>query len=225
MDTIVKYFKLDDSEVHSKFPLTVPELENLFGRKFISYDKKSDQHYDCISAFIKSMRGSDPDAALYYAARMLEGGEDPVFIARRMIIFASEDIGNAEPRALPLAISVLQAVEAIGMPEARINLGQGITFLASCPKSNSSYTAINKAIDYVKRTGTAEVPELLRSSQKNQGYLYPHDYPKHYVDQNYWPNALARESFYDILDSDKRPLGFEKTLADYLRWMKQNDSK
>lgn len=167
------------------------------------------------------MRGSDPDAALYYAARMLEGGEDPVFIARRMIIFASEDIGNAEPRALPLAISVLQAVEAIGMPEARINLGQGITFLASCPKSNSSYTAINKAIDYVKRTGTAELPLILRSAQKNQGYVYPHDHPKHYVEQNYWPEGLARETFYDILDVDKKTLGFEKNLAEYLRWMKK----
>lgn len=223
MDTIVKYYKLDDPEVLEKFPLTVPELETLFGRKFISYDKKSDQHYDCISAFIKSMRGSDPDAALYYAARMLEGGEDPVFIARRMIIFASEDIGNAEPRALPLAISVLQAVEAIGMPEARINLGQGITFLASCPKSNASYVAINKAIEYVKRTGTAEVPELLRSSMKNQGYVYPHDYPKHFVEQNYWPESLRRESFYEILDLEKKPLGFEKNLAEYLRWMKSNE--
>lgn len=224
MDTIVKYFKLNDPEVLSKFPLTVHELEQLFGRKFISYDKKSDQHYDCISAFIKSLRGSDPDAALYYAARMLEGGEDPVFIARRMIIFASEDIGNAEPRALPLALSVLQAVEAIGMPEARINLGQGITFLASCPKSNSSYLAINKAIEYVKRTGAAEVPEQLRSSMKNQGYVYPHDYPKHFVEQNYWPESIRRESFYDILDTDKKPLGFEKNMAEYLRWMKFNES-
>jgi putative ATPase len=223
LDTIIKYYKLNDEEVLSQFPLAVIDLENLFGRKFITYDKKSDQHYDCVSAFIKSMRGSDPDAALYYAARMLEGGEDPVFIARRMIIFASEDIGNAEPRALPLAMSVLQAIEAIGMPEARINLGQGITFLASCPKSNSSYKAINQAIDYVRRTGTVEVPQILRSSQKGQGYLSPHDHPKHFVEQNYWPEVLPREKFYDITDSGKKPLGFEKTLAEYLRWMKRSE--
>jgi putative ATPase len=132
------------------------------GKKLIPYDKKSDQHYDCISAFIKSMRGSDPDAALYYCARMLSGGEDPVFIARRMIIFASEDIGNAEPRALPLALACLQAVEAIGMPECRINLGHVVTFLASCPKSNRAYLAINQAMSYVERTGSPELPQSFK---------------------------------------------------------------
>lgn len=219
-ETILKYFTLGDAEINEKFPLNPEELEKLFGRKFISYDKKSDQHYDCISAFIKSMRGSDPDAALYYAARMLEGGEDPVFIARRMIIFASEDVGNAEPRALPLAISVLQAVEAIGMPEARINLSQGITFLACCPKSNASYNAINAAIEFVKSTGTQDVARILKSSQKNQGYKYPHDYPKHFVEQNYWPDSVKPQKFYELETAEKKPVGFEKTLAEYLKWMR-----
>ena len=116
-----------------------------------------------------------------------------------------------------LAISVLQAVEAIGMPEARINLGQGITFLASCPKSNSSYVAINKAIEYVKRTGTVEVPQLLRSSQKNQGYLYPHDFEKGYAEQNYWPEAIPPQKFYQPVAR-----GQEKLIIDYLNWLKSN---
>ena len=224
-ETILKYFKLDDTEISQRFPLSIEELEKLFGRKFISYDKKSDQHYDCISAFIKSMRGSDPDAALYYAARMLEGGEDPVFIARRMIIFASEDIGNAEPRALPLAISVLQAVEAIGMPEARINLSQGITFLACCPKSNASYKAINAAIEFVKTTGTLDVARILKSTQRGQGYKYPHDFPRHFVEQNYWPDNLNPQAFYELESIDKKPIGFEKTLAEYLRWIRSQKSQ
>jgi len=212
-ELILKLYKFEDK---NQFPLSIEKIEDLMGKKLISYDKSSDQHYDCISAFIKSLRGSDPDAALYYCARMLEGGEDPVFIARRMIIFASEDIGNAEPRALPLAMACLQAVEAIGMPECRINIGQVVTFLASCPKSNRSYLAMDKAIEYVKKTGTAEVPKLLQSSQKNQGYKYPHDYDRHYVKQNYWPESLPREKFYQ-----PSQMGSEKTLAQYLDWIRQ----
>ncbi len=214
MDLVFKLYSIEDEK--NNFPLSVEKLEELLGRKLISYDKRSDQHYDCISAFIKSMRGSDPDAALYYCARMLEGGEDPVFIARRMIIFASEDIGNAEPRALPLAVACLQAVEAIGMPECRINLGHVVTFLASCPKSNRSYLAIDKALSYVRRTGTADVPANLKSSQKNQGYRYPHDSEKGYIDQNYWPEGLKKENFFE-----PKEIGAEKKLAEYLNWLKQ----
>ncbi len=214
LDLVFKLYKVPDEE--TLFPLSLNALEDLMGKKLISYDKKSDQHYDCISAFIKSMRGSDPDAALYYCARMLVGGEDPVFIARRMIIFASEDIGNAEPRALPLAIACLQAVEAIGMPECRINLGHVITFLASSPKSNRAYLAINQAISYVERTGSPDLPRILKSSQKNQGYLYPHDFEKGFIDQNYWPESISHEKFYE-----PKNIGAEKNISEYLNWLRK----
>lgn len=213
-ETVIKFYNV--KTVEDPFPLSVDELEKLMGRKIIPYDKKSDQHYDCISAFIKSMRGSDPDAALYYCARMLEGGEDPSFIVRRMIIFASEDIGNADPRALTMATACLQAVEAIGMPEARINIGQVVTYLASCPKSNKAYLAINAAIEYVQKTGTPELPVHLRSSQKGQGYLYPHNHPKNWVKQSYWPPLTKPETFYEPSQS-----GFEKNISEYLRWLKE----
>lgn len=214
LDLVFKLYNTPDEE--KLFPLSLNALEDLMGKKLISYDKKSNQHYDCISAFIKSMRGSDPDAALYYCARMLIGGEDPVFIARRMIIFASEDVGNAEPRALPLAIACLQAVEAIGMPECRINLGQVVTFLASCPKSNRAYLAINSAMSYAERTGSPEVPKILQSSQKNQGYQYPHDSEKGYVQQNYWPESLQPEKFYE-----PKNIGNEKNITEYLTWIRK----
>lgn len=213
-ETVIKFYKVKTDE--DPFPLSVDDLEKLMGRKVIPYDKKSDQHYDCISAFIKSMRGSDPDAALYYCARMLEGGEDPSFIVRRMIIFASEDIGNADPRALTMATSCLQAVEAIGMPEARINIGQVVTYLASCPKSNKSYLAINAAIEYVQKTGTPELPVNLRSATKGEGYKYPHNHPKNWVKQNYWPPQAKPETFYEPSNS-----GFEKNISEYLRWLKE----
>lgn len=214
-ETVTKFYRVKTDE--DQFPLSIVSLENLMGRKIIPYDKKSEQHYDCISAFIKSMRGSDPDAALYYCARMLEGGEDPTFIARRMIIFASEDVGNADPRALTLAVSCLQAIEAIGMPEGRINLGQTVAYLASCPKSNKSYLGINAAIEFVKKTGTPEIPMHLRSGQKGQGYLYPHSAPKGYIKQNYWPASVQTENFYE--PSNK---GFEKNISEYLKWLKED---
>ncbi len=161
------------------------------------------------------MRGSDPDAAVYYMARMLEGGEDPVFIARRMIVFASEDVGNADPRALPLAVACLHAVEAIGMPECRINLAQGVTFLASCPKSNASYDAVNSAIEFVKNNVNHDVPAILKSAGKNQSYKYPHTYPKGFVKQNYWPELMEPQNFYQ-----PKNIGFEKTISEYLKWIK-----
>lgn len=198
------------------FPLSSEDLVKVVGQRVLNYDKKSEQHYDCISAFIKAMRGSDPDAALYYCARMLKGGEDPLFIARRLIIFASEDVGNADPRALSVAVACLQALEAIGLPEGRITLGQTVTYLASCPKSNKAYEAINKALDYVEQTGTSEIPLILRSSQKGQGYLYPHQFPKAYVEQSYWPVNLKPEKFYEPSSR-----GFEKNISDYLRWLRE----
>lgn len=197
------------------FPVNEEGLETFLNKRLLAYDKKSDNHYDSISAFIKSMRGSDPDAAIYYMARMLEGGEDPVFIARRMVVFASEDIGNADPRALPLAIACLQAVEAIGMPECRINLAQGVTFLASCPKSNASYEAVNAAMEFVGKNTNHAIPTHIKSIGKAQGYKYPHSYPKGYVKQSYWPEAMEPQKFYE-----PKNIGFEKNITEYLKWIK-----
>ncbi|MBC7464778.1 MAG: replication-associated recombination protein A [Bdellovibrio sp.] len=217
LESILELYKINPHQ----FELTDEDIENLFGKKVIAYDKSADQHYDCISAFIKSIRGSDADAAMYYMARMLEGGEDPVFIARRLIILASEDIGNAEPRALPLAIAGLQAVEAIGLPEGRINLAQVVTFLASCPKSNRSYMALNKAVAFVQETGSPELPESLKSSQKGNGkYVYPHDFDKGWVHQNYWPPKLAPQTFYEPTNH-----GQEKNILEYMKWLKSNGTK
>lgn len=166
--------------------------EESIQKKSIVYDKKGDQHYDTISAFIKSMRGSDPDASIYYLAKMLYAGEDPRFIARRIVICASEDVGNADPMALVIAVSALKAVEFVGMPEARIPLAQAVTYIAKAPKSNASYIAIEKAMDDIKKEQTMEVPEHLKDSHYSgaeklghgKGYKYPHDYGG-YVEQDY----------------------------------------
>ena len=168
------------------------------------YDKHGENHYDTISAFIKSMRGSDPDAALFWLARMLEGGEDPKFIARRMVIFASEDIGNADPYALTLAVSVFQAVTVIGLPEARINLAQGVTYLASALKSNASYQAINQAIGECQKAQEFSVPlhlrnaptKLMKREGYGAGYCYPHNYPAHFVEQHYFPEGMQPKAYY-----------------------------
>ncbi len=168
------------------------------------YDKGGEAHYDTVSAFIKSLRGSDPDAALVWMSKMIEGGEDPKFIARRMVIFASEDIGNADPYALTLAMSVFHAVEVIGMPEARINLAQGATYLAGCPKSNASYTALNEAMAAVKAAGPLTVPLHLRNAPTTfmkeigygEGYRYPHSYPGHFVEERYFPEQIDPKAFY-----------------------------
>jgi putative ATPase len=188
------------------------------------HDRDGDAHYDVVSAFIKSMRGSDADAALYWMARMIEGGEEPVFIARRLVIFASEDIGNAEPRALPLAVATLEGCARIGMPEARILLGQACTFLATSPKSNASYTAIDAAIAAVRERGALPVPLHLRNAPtslaKSMGhgaeYRYPHDHPGHIVAQQYLPDALVGTTFYTPSTQ-----GAEKTIGERLAWWKQ----
>ena len=212
LESVIELYKIEKTD----FPLTIAKLQQLVGSKVLGYDKSSDQHYDCISAFIKSVRGSDADAALYYMARMLEGGEDPVYIARRLVILASEDVGNAEPRALPLAVAGLQAVEAIGLPECAINLSQVVTFLASCPKSNRAYLAWNKAKAFVIESGTVDLPLALKSTEKNSsGYIYPHDFEKAYIEQNYWPPALKPQSFYEPSSR-----GHEKIINDFLRWLK-----
>ena len=164
----------------------------------LAYDKDGEMHYDIISAFIKSIRGSDPDAALYWLARMIEGGEDPKFIARRLVISASEDIGLANPNALLLANAAFDAVNKIGWPEGRIPLAEATVYLATSEKSNSAYLAIDKALDLVRRTGNQPVPLHLRNAPTklmadlgyHDGYLYPHDYPGHYVAQQYMPDAF-----------------------------------
>lgn len=216
---------LADYSLNAKahFPLSLSSLQQILGSSVLGYDKSSDQHYDVISAFIKSIRGSDVDAALYYLARMIKGGEDPVFIARRLVILASEDIGNADPRALSIAVSGLQAVELVGMPECAIGLSQVVCYLASAPKSNRSYMALKKAQDCVERTGTLPIPLHLRSSKSapmqelgyGQGYLYPHDYPRGWVPQEYLPESILKESFYQPSD-----VGFEKQIKEFQKWLK-----
>jgi putative ATPase len=187
----------------------------------IHHDRDGDLHYDVVSAFIKSMRGSDPDAALYWLARMLEGGEDPVFVSRRMVIFAAEDIGNADSRALPLAVSTLEGCARIGMPEARILLGQCATFLATAPKSNAAYRGIDAALAEVRRSGALPVPVHLRNAPTalarnlghGAGYRYPHDHPDHIVDQAYLPEALEGLRFYTPTQQ-----GGEKLIAERMTW-------
>jgi putative ATPase len=183
------------------------------------YDKKGDNHYDSISAFIKSMRGSDPDAAVLYLAKMISAGEDPMFIARRMVIFASEDIGNASPTALSIALSALNAVEKIGMPESRIILSQCACFLASSPKSNASYAAINKALEFVE-SNSIEIPyhlrnaptSLMREMGNSKGYKYPHDYPGSFVKEKYLPDNASDLVLYNPTEN-----GSEKNIKERLK--------
>lgn len=181
-------------EAKSDHKITLTTVRNLILKNSRDYDKNQDRHYDVISAFIKSLRGSDPDAALLWLAVMLDGGEDPVFIARRCVIFASEDVGNADPQALVLAVAAMSAVSQIGMPEARINLAQIVTYLASTSKSNASYIAINEAAEYVENLSTLKVPDHLRNFPPKgaKPYLYPHDYPQHYVAQDYVDTDMPR---------------------------------
>jgi putative ATPase len=177
-------------------------VEDAARKRPILYDKASDAHYDYISAFIKSIRGSDPDAAVYYLAAMLEGGEDARYIARRMIVHASEDIGNADPRALLVAVAAAQAVEHVGLPEARLNLAQACIYLARAPKSNASYRAINEATAHVREHGNLEPPDALKDGSyygrrlgHGKGYIYPHEDPRGF-DVDYLPDALKGTEFY-----------------------------
>ncbi len=188
----------------SKVILKKEDFEKALQQKTASYDKKGESHYDTISAFIKTLRGSDPDAALFWLAKMLEAGEDPKFIARRMVIFASEDIGNADPFALTHAISVFQAVNLIGMPECRINLAHGVTYLASCAKSNASYMGIEKAQADVKKGFPLTVPlhlrnaptQLMKDEGYHEGYKYVHDFPGSFVQESYFPADMKPKAYY-----------------------------
>lgn len=203
LNAIELAFKISGKE-GEEILLTRELLQKALQQKTAQYDKKGESHYDTISAFIKSMRGSDPDAALFWLAKMLDAGEDPRFIARRMVVFASEDVGNADPFALTLAISVFQAVEMIGLPECQINLAQGVTYLASCNKSNASYMGLMKAMNEIKRGASVTVPMHLRNAPTklmldegySEGYQYPHNYEGNFVMENYFPEDYDAKAFY-----------------------------
>ena len=205
---------------NGKILVTNESVKKIIQKNLVIYDKKGENHYDIISAFIKSMRGSDPNAAVYWMARMLAAGEDPLFIARRMIILASEDIGNANPNALLLANNCFQAVHHIGMPEARIILSQTAVYLASSPKSNASYTAINEALEWIKKTGDLPVPlhirnaptQLMKEIGYSAGYRYAHEHENNFVDQEFLPASISGKKFYEPQDNPR-----ENELRKYLK--------
>ena len=210
----------EDQKIH----IDLAVAQECIQKRVVRYDKNGDNHYDTISAFIKSMRGSDPDAAVYYLARMLYAGEDIKFIARRIMICASEDVGNADPQALVVAVNAAMAVERIGMPEAQIVLSQAVTYVASAPKSNAACNAVFKAMEVVKSQRTMPVPVHLQDKHykgaeklgHGAGYKYAHDYPKHYVKQQYLPDGLEGEVFYEPSDN-----GYEKQIGQHMKWLKE----
>ncbi len=214
-----------DPDAKGQIHVTLDAVKACFQRQNLTYDKGGDTHYDVISAFIKSIRGSDPDAALHYLARMLDSGEDPMFIVRRIVISASEDIGNANPMALVVANAAADAVRLVGLPEGRIPLAQAVTYLASSPKSNRAYRAINLAQADIANRPIGQVPNHLKDSSykgakafgHGEGYLYPHDYTDAYVPQQYMPDVLLGTTYYEPLDS-----GEEARLKRYLDGLKRD---
>ena len=212
----------EDGYIH----ITLEVASECIQKRALKYDKTGDNHYDTISAFIKSMRGSDPDAAVYYLARMLYAGEEPAFIARRIMICAAEDVGNADPNALVVAVNASLAVERIGMPEAQIILSQAAAYVACAPKSNSAYKAINAAMKVVENEKTAAIPPYLRGAGykgaenlgRGIGYKYAHDYKNHYVKQQYLPDEIKDYVFYEPSDN-----GYEKVIKEYLRRIKEEE--
>lgn len=212
-----------EADKNGKIEITLHVAEDCIQKRALQYDKNGDNHYDTISAFIKSMRGSDPDAALYYLAKMIYAGEDPKFIARRVIICAAEDVGNADPHALQVAVAAAEAVNFIGMPEGRIPLAQAVTYVASAPKSNAAYMGIDKALQDVKNIQIKGVPPHLRDGHYSGshelgnavGYLYAHDYPNHYVKQQYLPDELVGTVYYAMSDN-----GVEQRMQAYLKRLK-----
>lgn len=209
----------DDGIIH----ITLSVAEDCIQRRALQYDKGGDNHYDTISAFIKSMRGSDPDAALYYLAKMIYAGEDPKFIARRVVICAAEDVGNADPHALQVAVSAMQAVNFIGMPEGRIPLAQAVTYMSCAPKSNAAYLGIDKALADVRNVQIKGVPPHLRDGHYSGshdlgnaiGYKYAHDYPNHYVEQQYLPDELVGTVYYDMSNN-----GVERRMKEHMKRLK-----
>ncbi len=210
----------EDGKVH----IDLETVQECIQKRAVRYDKSGDNHYDTISAFIKSMRGSDPDAAVYYLARMLYAGEDIKFIARRIMICAAEDVGNADPQALVVAVAAAQASERIGLPEAQIILAEAVTYVASAPKSNASCTAVFEALEAVQNQKTMPIPVHLQDAHykgaaklgHGQGYLYAHDYPNHYVKQQYLPDGMEGIEFYRPTDN-----GYERKIKEHLRFLKK----
>jgi putative ATPase len=213
-----------------KRKVTFDIVKEVMQKQILFYDKKGDYHFDTISAFIKSLRGSDPDAAVYWLARMLEAGEDPLFIARRMLVLASEDVGNSDPQALVIANAAFQAVHSVGMPEARIILAQAATYLASSPKSNASYMAISKAMEDVRNTAMKPVPLHLRNAPTGlmkkmgyaKGYKYAHNYKGGFVEQQFLPDGLEDRVYYT-----PKEIGEEKNIKERLEswWRKRKRIK
>ena len=210
-----------DGKIH----ITIEVAQECIQKRVVRYDKTGDNHYDTISAFIKSLRGSDPDAAVYYLSKMLYAGEDIKFIARRLMISASEDVGNADPNALVVAVAASQAVEQIGMPEAQIILAQATTYIASAPKSNASYMSLEAAMENVKTQKTTVPVHLQDAHYKGAaklghgiGYKYAHDYPEHYVKQQYLPDEIRNERFYEPTE-----IGYEKQIKERLERLRNRD--
>lgn len=205
----------EDGKIH----ITLDVASECIQRRVVKYDKSGDNHYDTVSAFIKSMRGSDPNAAIYYLARMLYAGEDIKFIARRIMICAAEDVGNADPQALQVAVAAAQAVERIGMPESQIILAEAVNYVATAPKSNASYLSIASAMEAVKNTTTSPIPTHLQDAHYKSagklghgvGYAYAHDYKNHYVAQQYLPDDLVGTVFYEPTE-----MGYEKQIKEHL---------
>lgn len=209
-----------DGKIH----IDIEVAQECIQKRVVRYDKTGDNHYDTISAFIKSMRGSDPDAAVYYLARMLYAGEDVKFIARRIMICAAEDVGNADPQALVVAVAAAQAAERIGLSEAQIILAEAVTYVASAPKSNAACIAVFEALEAVKNQKTMPIPVHLQDAHykgsaklgHGQGYLYAHDYPNHYVKQQYLPDGLEGTEFYRPTDN-----GYEQKIKEHLYFLKK----
>ncbi len=224
LNTLETAFMIAEPDENGTRHITVEVVVEAMQKRALLYDRAGDEHYNVISAFIKSMRGSDPDGALYWLARMIEAGEDPLFIARRMVIFASEDIGNADPQALRVAVAVKDAVHFVGMPEGWIPLAQGVVYLSTAPKSNASYIAYLRALDDVKKKGALPVPlhirnaptRLMKHLRYGKGYKYPHDYPDAVVKQDYLPEELRGRTYYH---PSKR--GFEKEIAERMERIKR----
>ena len=208
-----------DGKIH----IDIDVAQECIQKRVVRYDKDGDNHYDTISAFIKSMRGSDPDAAVYYLARMLYAGEDMKFIARRIMICAAEDVGNADPQALVVAVAAAQAAERIGLPEAQIILSQAVTYVASAPKSNAACNAVFEALEAVRSSKTMPVPVHLQDAHykgaaklgHGQGYLYAHDFPNHYVKQQYLPDGMEERVFYRPTEN-----GYEKKIKEHMEFIR-----
>ena len=211
--------KSEDGKIH----ITLDVASECIQKRVVRYDKTGDNHYDTISAFIKSMRGSDPDAAVYYLARMLYAGESVTFIARRIMICASEDVGNADPQALQVAVAAAQAVERIGMPESQLILAQAVLYVAAAPKSNSATNAIFHATEAVKNKKVTIPPYLQDAHYKGAaklghgiGYEYAHDFPKHFSRQQYLPDELVGQVFYEPSEN-----GYEKKIQEHMKWLRE----